>query len=256
MGDPRRRSGARAPRRHGQQGAADGRGRAVRHRDRGAVGGQGAAGAGVRRAGLSRRPAAAVPLSRSAARDAAQEHHAAPRHHRVDPQAHDGGGILRVLDADFDGVIAGRRARLSRPLAHSRRQVLRPAAGPAAVQATVDGVGLRPLFPDRAVLPRRGSARRPAAGRVLPARRGDELRYAGRHLRRHGAGDHRHLRGVRRHSRRRRRQEVRHAEVAAHSVRRGDRQVRHRQAGPAQPHRDAGCDRRTSAAPASRSSPA
>jgi aspartyl-tRNA synthetase len=29
------------------------------------------------------------------------------------------------------------------------------------------------------LLPRRGPARRPAAGRVLPARRGDELRHAG-----------------------------------------------------------------------------
>ena len=255
MGDPRRRAGARAPRGHGQHRAADRRGRAVRHRDRGAVGGQGAAGAGVRRAGLPGRPAPAVPLPRSAARDPAQEHHAAPGDHRVDQEAHDGSRVLRVLDADPHRVVARGRARFSRALAHSRRQVLRAAAGPAAVQAAADGVGLRPLLPDRAVLPRRGSARRPPAGRVLSARRGDELRRAGRHLRRHGAGDHRHLRGVRRHSRRRRREE-RHAGVAAHSLRRGDRQVRHRQAGPAQPDRDAGCDRSTSAARASRSSPA
>ena len=55
-------------------------------------------------------------------------------------------------------------------------QVLRAAAGAAAVQAAADGGRLRPLFPDRAVLPRRGPARRPPAGRVLPARPRDELR--------------------------------------------------------------------------------
>ena len=88
VGDPRRRPRARPPRGHRQRRAADRRGRAVRHRDRGAVGGQGVAGPGVRRARLPRRPAAAVPLPRSAARDAAQEHHAAQRDHRLDPPAH------------------------------------------------------------------------------------------------------------------------------------------------------------------------
>ena len=50
--------------------------------------------------------------------------------------------------------------------------------------------GLRPLFPDRALLPRRGPARRPPAGRVLPARRRDELCHAGRRVRGDGARDH------------------------------------------------------------------
>ena len=59
-------------------------------------------------------------------------------------------------------------------------------------------VGLRPLFPDRALLPRRGRARRPLAWRVLPARRRDELRHAGGRVRRHRAGDARRVRGVRR----------------------------------------------------------
>jgi aspartyl-tRNA synthetase len=43
-------------------------------------------------------------------------------------------------------------------------QVLRAAAGAAAVQAAADDRGLRPLLPDRAVLPRRGRPRRPLAG--------------------------------------------------------------------------------------------
>jgi aspartyl-tRNA synthetase len=42
------------------------------------------------------------------------------------------------------------------PSAQPSRQVLRPAAGAAAVQAAADGRGLRPLLPDRALLPRRG----------------------------------------------------------------------------------------------------
>ena len=43
------------------------------------------------------------------------------------------------------------------------RQVLRAAAGAADVQAAADGRRLRPLFPDRALLPRRGRPRRPLA---------------------------------------------------------------------------------------------
>ena len=59
-------------------------------------------------------------------------------------------------------------------------------------------VGLRPLFPDRALLPRRGCARRPLARRVLPARSRDELRHPGGRVRRGRAGDARRVRGVRR----------------------------------------------------------
>ena len=42
-------------------------------------------------------------------------------------------------------------------------QVLCAAAGAAAVQAVADGRRVRPVFPDRALLPRRGFARRPLA---------------------------------------------------------------------------------------------
>lgn len=55
---------------------------------------------------------------------------------------------------------------------------------------------LRPLLPDRALLPRRGRARRPLARRVLPARHGDELRRAGGRLRGHRDGDDRAVPGA------------------------------------------------------------
>ena len=125
------------------------------------------------------------------------------------------------------------RARLPRAVAHPSRQVLRAAAGAAAVQAAADDGGLRPLFPDRAVFPRRGPARRPPAGRVLPARHRDELRRAGRRVGGDGAGDPRRVRGIRR------RQAGDAVAVAAHSLRRGDAQIRLRQAGPAQSDRHA-----------------
>jgi hypothetical protein len=75
------------------------------------------------------------------------------------------------------------RARLSGAVASASGQVLRAAAGAAAVQAIADGRGLRSLFPDRALLPRRRRARRPLARRILPARFRDELRHAGRRVR-------------------------------------------------------------------------
>ena len=61
--------------------------------------------------------------------------------------------LLRVPDADPDRVVPRRRARLPRAVAPPSRQVLRTAAGAATVQAAPHGGGLRPLFPDRAVLP-------------------------------------------------------------------------------------------------------
>ena len=161
-----------------------------------------------------------------------QQHHDARADHRLDPPAHEGAGLLRIPDADPDRVVAGRRARLPGAVAAASRKVLRAAAGAAAVQAAHHDRGLRPLFPDRAVLPRRGCARRPFARRVLPARSRDELRHAGGRVRRGRAGDARRVRGVRQ-------RQAGDAEVSADPVCRGDAQIRHRQAGPAQPDRDA-----------------
>jgi aspartyl-tRNA synthetase len=85
--------------------------------------------------------------------------------------------------------LARGRARLPRALAPASGQVLRAAAGAAAVQAADHGVGLRQVFPDRALFPRRGPARRPLAHRFLPARHGDELRRAAGRVRHDRAGD-------------------------------------------------------------------
>ena len=93
-----------------------------------------------------------------------------------------GAGLPGIPDADPDVELARGRARLPRAEPHSSGEVLRAAAGAAAVQAAPDGGGLRPLLPDRAVLPRRGRARRSVARRVLPARRRDVVRHAGRRL--------------------------------------------------------------------------
>ena len=145
-------------------------------------------------------------------------------------------GLLRVPDADPDRFQPGGRARLPGALAHASGQVLRPAAGAAAVQAADHDRGLRPLLPDRALLPRRGCARRSLARRVLPARPRDELRRAGGRVRRRRARHARPVRGVRR-------RQAGDAEVPAHRLRRGDPEVRLRQAGPAQPHRHGRRDR-------------
>ena len=75
-------------------------------------------------------------------------------------------------------------------------KILRAAAGAAAVQTAHHGRGLRPLFPDRAVLPRRGRARRSLARRILSARSRDELRHPAGRVRRGRAGDPRRVRGV------------------------------------------------------------
>ena len=95
-----------------------------------------------------------IPVPRPAPRKAAPQHHAARRDHRFAARAHEGAGLLRVPDADSHRLEPRRRARLSRALAPASGQVLRPAAGAAAVQAASHGRGLRPLFPDRAMFPR------------------------------------------------------------------------------------------------------
>jgi hypothetical protein len=61
-------------------------------------------------------------------------------------------------------------------------RVLRAAAVAAALQADPDDLRLRPLLPDRALLPRRRPARRPPA-RVHADRPGDELPAGRDHLR-------------------------------------------------------------------------
>ena len=167
-------------------------------RDRGAVGGAGAAAAGVRRARLSGGHAAQVPLPRPPPRVAARN---IMRRVAIVAKMRE---LMRAAGFnEFQTPILtasspeGARDFLVPSRLHPGK-VLRAAAGAAAVQAADHDGGLRPLLPDRALLPRRGPARRPAARRILPARRRDELRHAGRRLRGDGAGDPRRLRGFRR----------------------------------------------------------
>ena len=112
----------------------------------------------------------------------------------------DAHGLRRHRDADADQEHAGRRARLPGAVARAPRRVLRAAAVAAALQAAADGRGLRPLLPDRQVLPRRGPARRPPA-RVHADRRRDVVPRRDRDPRDHGRDDpHRLCRGDERHA--------------------------------------------------------
>ena len=98
--------------------------------------------------------------------------------------------LRRGRDADPHQVDARGRPRLHRPAPPPAGHRLRAAAEPAAAQADPDGRGHRPLLPDRALLPRRGPARRPPAG-VHAARPRDELRRRGRGHGVHRADGHR-----------------------------------------------------------------
>ena len=70
------------------------------------------------------------------------------------------------------------RARLRGPEPHVPEPVLRPAAVAPDPEAAADGRRIRQVFPDRALLPRRGPARRPPAG-IHPDRLRDVVRRAG-----------------------------------------------------------------------------
>ena len=172
--------------------------------------------------------AAPLPLPRSAPAGHAGAPDPAAQGVDGDPQVLRRGRLHRGRDADPHQVDAGGRARLPGAEPRPRRPVLRPAAVAAAVQAAADDRRHGSLLPDRALLPRRGSARRPPAG-VHPGRRRDLVRHAGHRLRPDRAGDQGRLRRDRRR---------RAAAAAADAVQRGDGQLRLRQAGPALRHGD------------------
>ena len=94
---------------------------------------------------------------------------------RVDGRAR----LRRRLDAEHDARHARGRARLPHSGAPAAREVLRARPVAAAVQAALHGRRDRPLLPDRDVLARRGSPRRPAV-RVPAARPRDGVRRAAR----------------------------------------------------------------------------
>ena len=104
-----------------QRRASDRRDRALRQRDRSAFGGEGVARSGLRRTGISRRPAPAVSFPRSASRDAACHHHEAARDHACHPAAHARRRLQRISDADPDRFEPRRRARFPRAEPNSSR---------------------------------------------------------------------------------------------------------------------------------------
>ena len=185
---------AAAGRRGGQRADAD---RGDRGRGRRAEGAERGPGPAVRhrgRGGRLRRAAAPVPVPRPAApRAAGQPGPPSPRD--------DGGaevlrqqGILGDRDAGAHQVHARGGARLPGAEPRASRRVLRAPAVAADLQADPDDRRHGPLLPDRQVLPRRGPARRPAAG-VHPDRRRDVLRDA---RSRHGDRRAAHAAGSRR----------------------------------------------------------
>ena len=117
-----------------------------------------------------RGPPPDLPLPRSApAEDAPESGSAAPRH-QVGARLLRRGGLHRGGDAHPVQEHAGRRARIPCAVPHPSGRVLRAVAVAAAVQADPDGGGRGTLLADRALLPRRGSARRPPDG-IHPDRR-------------------------------------------------------------------------------------
>ena len=130
--------------------------------------------------------AARVPLPRPAPAHAAEEHpDRARKLNQITRSYFAGKAFVEVETPFMVKYTPGGARNFLVPVAPAPRQLLRARREPAAVQAAVHGRRLRPLLPDRALLPRRGPAPRPPA-RVHADRRRDELRQPGRHLRRHG----------------------------------------------------------------------
>ena len=129
--------------------------------------------------------------------------------------------LRRNRNADPVARHARRRARLPGAQPRQPGKLLRAAAIAAAFEAAPDGIRLRPLLSDCAMLPRRGPARQPPA-RVQPDRHRDDLPAARRH-----DGDRRGHDGGDLPPRARGRVA---AAVSAPDVRRSDGTFRHRQA--------------------------
>ena len=168
--------------------AADRRDRACGHRHA-AAGGVADAAVSARRGDRARRdPAPASPHARPAPPLHGRGARAAQRRRADDPPGPRRRGLPRDRDADPHALDARRRARLPRSRTQRAGQLLRAAAVAAALQAAAHDRRLRALLPDRALLSRRGSARRPPA-RVHPARPRDVVRRRGRRHRRQRALD-------------------------------------------------------------------
>ena len=98
--------------------------------------------------------------------------------HAGDSGVHERRGLPRDRDAGADPLHARGGARLPGPQPPATGLLLRAAPVATAVQAAPDDRRIRALLPDRALLSRRGPARRSPAG-LHPARRRDVVRGSG-----------------------------------------------------------------------------
>ena len=150
----------------------------------------------ARRGERRRDAAAALPLARHAARAHAEGAPALTHGDLRDPPGDGRARLHRRLDAEHDARHARGSAGLPRARPPAAREVLRARPVAAALQAAVHGRRDRPLLPDRHVLARRGSARRPPV-RVQTARPRARVRRARRRARGHGGGGRGLVRGGR-----------------------------------------------------------
>ena len=123
-----------------------------------------------------------VPLPRPAPAEDAAPHPAPPRGRPGRPELPEPARLSRDRDAHPGQSDARGGPGLPRPQPRLQGPVLRPAPVAPAVQADAHDRRVRPLFPDRPLLPRRGPPGRPPA-RVHPDRHRDELHRPGRLLR-------------------------------------------------------------------------
>ena len=181
----------------------------------------------------ARGEAARVPLPRPAPRAAAAERcmtrsQDEPRSRAATSTEQ---GFLELETPFMVQVHARRRAQLPRPVSRlNPGKFYALAESPQLFKQLFMVRGLRPLLPDREVLPRRGPAPRPPA-RVHADRRRDELRQPGRRLHASSRGCIFKLSGRRCSASTSR--SVPERPLPAHGLRRVDGEVRQRQAGPA-----------------------
>ena len=133
--------------------------------------------------GRGRDAAAKVPVSGPEKSGGQEKHYPAVQRGVRHSGGHDGPRIPGDHDAHSDGLLAGGSPGLSGARPEASGEILRPASGAPAVQAAAHGLRIRPVLPDRALLPGRGCPWGPFAGRVLPAGHGNELRHPGRRIR-------------------------------------------------------------------------
>ncbi len=174
------------------------------------------------------------PGARPPAAGAAAQSHPPSPSAAASPPLLDRAGVSRDRDADPHQADARGRARLPRAEPGAPGRVLRAAAeSPQIYKQLLMVAGLRPLLPDRALFPGRGSAGGPAAG-VHPDRHRGVVRRGGGHPERRSSASWCDALGGSRPVKSR-------CPFPRLRVRRGDGALRHRQARPSLRSRDSRC---------------